>query len=230
MCYCFAVSDFLAGTAVINNVSDCSCCEIACCCEYISSLPAGAAVKVQALLITLKAMKGKKGKILPGNVFHVNPMNLDNMLSSGTQQCTGLENGFGYPFLCSNPFPLLLPLRKVLISYRKELWPFQSEQAMMLSHSYLWRDQPCKFQTALPCRQMLLVVTTWLSTNSFPQGCWNGSLEISGSLLSPSRWGLNAEVRVNTIYDAGISCAAHKILQIYLKYLREQFYIKNFHL
>lgn len=125
MCYYFAASDFLAGTVVINNVSECSCCEIACCCEYISSLPAGAAVKVQALLITLKVMKGKKGKILPGNVFHVNPMNLDNMLSSGTQQCTWLEDGFfRYSFLCSNPFPLLLPLRKVFISYRKELWPF----------------------------------------------------------------------------------------------------------
>lgn len=124
MCYCFAVSDFLAGTVVINNVSECSCCEIACCCEYISSLPAGAAVKVQAPLITLKAMKGKKGKILPGNVFHVNPMNLDSMLSSGTQQCTWLEDGFvRYSFLCSNPFTLPLPLGKILISYRKELWP-----------------------------------------------------------------------------------------------------------
>lgn len=125
MCYYFAVSDFLARTVVINNVSECSCCEIACCCEYISSLPAGAAEKVQALLITLKAMKGNKGKILPGNVFHVNPMNLDNMLSPGTQQCTWLEDGFvRYPFLCSNPFTLLLPLGKVVISYRKELWSF----------------------------------------------------------------------------------------------------------
>lgn len=55
--YCFAVSDFLARTVVINNASECSCCEIACCCEYISSLPAGAAVKVQALLITPKRVK-----------------------------------------------------------------------------------------------------------------------------------------------------------------------------
>lgn len=62
MCYYFAASDFLAGTVVINNVSECSCCEIAYCCEYISSLPAGATVKVQAFLITLKAMKGKKSK------------------------------------------------------------------------------------------------------------------------------------------------------------------------
>lgn len=59
-CYCFAVSDFFARTVVINNASECSRCEIACCCEHISSLPAGAAVKVQALLITPKAVKEER--------------------------------------------------------------------------------------------------------------------------------------------------------------------------
>lgn len=57
MCYTFSASDFLARMLVINNASECSHCEIACCCEYISSLSAGAAVKAQALLISPKVVK-----------------------------------------------------------------------------------------------------------------------------------------------------------------------------
>lgn len=60
MCYCFAVSDFLARMVAINNASECSCCEIACCCEYIFSLPTGAALRVHALLITPEAVKEER--------------------------------------------------------------------------------------------------------------------------------------------------------------------------
>lgn len=57
VCSCCAAPEFLAGTLVINNASECSCWEIAFCCEYISSLSAGAAVRTQALLIIPKMGK-----------------------------------------------------------------------------------------------------------------------------------------------------------------------------
>lgn len=57
-----------------------------------------------------------------------------------------------------------------------------------------------------------------------------GALKCKAVYSSLQGEGVMQKLRVNKIFDVGISCAAHEMLQIYLTYYREQFYIKNIHL